>query len=53
MDDAEYARHSVFKLKSYMKNGIIVGENLIITEETSLNPLGTDEIDAIIQQFLM
>lgn len=53
MDDPEYARHSVFKLKSYMKNGIVVGKNLIITEETSLNPLGTDEIDTIIQKFLM
>jgi hypothetical protein len=35
-----------------MKNGICVGKNLIITEETSTNPLGTDEIEAVINELL-
>ena len=48
MDDRDYARQAVFKLKSLMKNGIILGDNLIMTEETSTNPLGTDEIESII-----
>lgn len=48
MDDREYARQAVYKMKSMLKNGIIPGKNLIITEETSANPLGTDEIDSII-----
>ena len=48
MDDREYARQAVYKMKSMLKNGIIPGKNLIITEETSANPLGTDEIDGII-----
>ena len=51
MDDSDYARQAVFKMKSMMKNGIILGENLIITEETSANPLGTNEIEAIISHF--
>ena len=51
MDDREYARQAVFKLKSLMKNGIILGDNLIITEETSANPLGTDEIETIINRY--
>lgn len=51
MDDKEYARQAVFKAKSFLRNGIVAGKNLIITEETSTNPLGTDEIEMIIQQF--
>ena len=52
MDDRDYARQAVFKLKSLMKNEIILGNNLIITEETSTTPLGTDEIEMIIRKFV-
>ena len=51
MDDREYARQSVFKMKSMMKDGMILGKNLIITEETTANPLGTNEIDAVIMNY--
>jgi len=51
MDDRNYARQAVFKLKSMMKNGIVLGDNLIITEETSDNPLGTDEIEMVIDAY--
>ena len=51
MDDREYARQAVFKMKSMLKNGIIPGKTLIITEETSVNPLGTDEIETIIGSY--
>ncbi len=51
MDDKDYATRSVLRIKTYMKNGIVIGDQLIITEETSLNPLGTNEIDAIIKEF--
>ncbi|MCR4585245.1 MAG: hypothetical protein K5686_05925 [Lachnospiraceae bacterium] len=53
MDDKDYARNSVMKIKMYMKNGIFVGRNLIITEETSANPLGTDEIEAVIREYFI
>ncbi len=53
MDDQEYAGSAVFKMKSMMKNGIVLGKNLIITEETSANPLGTNEIESIIKHFFM
>ena len=53
MDDREYARKAVFKLKSMLKNGIVIGDNLYITEETSTNPLGTHEIETIIQKFCL
>ena len=51
MDDREYARQAVFKVKSMMKDDIILGKNLIITEETSANPLGTNEIEAVINNY--
>ena len=52
MDDPEYATHTVFRMKNYLNEGIILGKNLIITEETSINPLGTNEINAIIENLL-
>ena len=52
MDDPDYATSTVFRMKSYMNSGIILGKNLIITEETASNPLGTNEIEAVIENFL-
>lgn len=51
MDDREYARQAVFKMKSMFGAGIILGKNLIITEETSANPLGTNDIDRTIAEY--
>ena len=53
MDNPEYARHTVERLKQYMRSGMIPGRDLIITEETSENPLGTDEIEVIIKEYLL
>lgn len=52
MDDREYAKQAVFKVKSMARNGIIPGRDLIITEETGANPLGTDEVEAMIEAYL-
>ena len=52
MDDREYARNAVNRIKSYNKNGVFLGENLILTEETSTDPLGTDEIETVISRLL-
>lgn len=52
MDDKEYAKNSVARIKLYMKNGYFPGNDLIITEETSITPLGTDEIEAVIKNIL-
>ena len=51
MDDKDYAKKSVSRIKEYMKNGIFIGCNLIITEETSSSPLGTNEISSTIDRF--
>ncbi len=49
MDDRNYANHAVSRVKSYAHNGYMLGRDLIITEETSTNPLGTDEIKLMIK----
>ncbi len=49
MDDEEYARHAVMRIKSYISSGHRIGKDLLITEETSTHPLGTNEIEAVIQ----
>ncbi len=51
MDDKDYARKSVLKMKSYLQGGICMGRELIISEETSTNPLGTNEINEIIKNY--
>lgn len=50
MDDSEYSGRAVKKLKEYANSGIIIGDNLIITEETLENVLGTGEIEKIIKR---
>ena len=51
MDNQKYANHSVQRMKEYNQNGIFLGDNLIITEETSLVPLNTSEIDNVINHY--
>lgn len=51
MDDREYSKNSVLRLKILNKEGFILGDNLIITEETQTAPLGTNEIDRVIKRF--
>lgn len=53
MDDRTYAKHTVQRLKDYEKSNIWLGDNLIITEETSTNALGTIEIEAIIKHYFI
>ena len=53
MDDREYAKDSVRRMKDMQKSGVYLGDNLIITEETSTVQLGTDEIDQIIEHYFI
>ncbi len=48
MDTRDYAQHAVQRIKDYAQSGIILGRDLIITEETSTTPLGTNEIKQIL-----
>lgn len=53
MDDREYVKYAVLRVKEYNKNEIYLGKNLIITEETSANPLGTKEIENVIRTYFI
>lgn len=52
MDDPTYAQNAVKKIQSYSKNGILQGERLILTFETSKTVLSMDSVDAIIDYYL-
>lgn len=49
MDDEGYLKHTMQRIKDYIREGIMVGDRLIITEESSFMPLGTDEIKKIVK----
>ena len=53
MDNPNYAIHSVWRIKEYEKNNIFLGDDLIITEECSENPLGIVEIQRIIKHYFL
>lgn len=53
MDDREYAKHAVMRIRDYEKNNIRLGSNLIITEETSTCVLGTKEIEEVIKNYIV
>lgn len=53
MDDPDYARKAVNKIEAYENSGIYLGEQLIVTFETSEKVLGTKEIEKVAQRFLI
>ncbi|MCR4956702.1 MAG: hypothetical protein K6A30_08455 [Lachnospiraceae bacterium] len=53
MGDMEYAHHTVRRIKKYNKTGLYLGRQLMITEETLEDPLGTDEIEYMIKEYLL
>lgn len=48
MDDEEYANKAVGKIQTYAKNGWILGDNLLVTMETTLRPFDCRVLDGII-----
>ena len=53
MDDADYAYKSLLKIRYYHKNGYFEGQSLILTYESSDNPLDIHDVDQIIRQYLL
>ncbi len=53
MDDPKYAESAVRKIDSYMKNGIIPGDNLILTYETSTFVLNDYSIEMMIERYIL
>lgn len=53
LDNPEYFQETMNKLEIYFRNRIIPGKNLIITYETSSQPLSTKAIDGLIREYLI
>ncbi|MBO4766148.1 MAG: hypothetical protein J5532_02485 [Lachnospiraceae bacterium] len=53
MGDPEYATQAIRKLRFYESNGLLVGENLIVTEETQAIPLRPETINHWIERLLL
>lgn len=53
MDDAEYAKKTVSKLRTYGNNGFVLGLNLIATMECEENPLNRSDVERLVKNFLL
>lgn len=53
MDNPEYAENAVKKLNQYEREGLIIGDNLLVTMETSKNPISTRHIEQLIETHLV
>ena len=49
MGDIDYISYTLKKLEEYRKDGIVLGDNLVITMESGSVPLSTKDIDKIIE----
>ena len=52
ISDSEYAAKSIRKLDEYERQGLISGDNLIFSTESTDNPLNTRLVEAKIDKFL-
>ena len=53
LDDPSYLSKNLDKLESYEENGIFLGDNLILTRETSDSPLNTKQVWRTIEHYLL
>ncbi|MGN0402362.1 MAG: hypothetical protein ACI4HQ_08905 [Acetatifactor sp.] len=53
MDDSEYAKNAIKKIKTYEDNGIYFGESLILTFETETTILNTKDIEKKVTRYLI
>lgn len=51
MDDLEYAEKAIRRDRAYIRNGYMPGDTLILTSETSKQPLNTDIVKCMIEKF--
>ena len=53
MDKPEYAKSAVKKIESYQRNGIHLGERLILTFETELTVLNSQIVEELVGKYLV
>lgn len=53
LDDINYVENVIFKLSTYEKNGIYIGDKLFITYETSKRPINTISLDKMLKKIIL
>lgn len=53
MSDSEYADYTINRIEKYTMAGFCLGDNLILSFETSLHPLNSRVIENYIQEYLL
>ena len=53
MDDPKYMRRNIYKLRLYEKNGIFIGDQLLLTMESSEQPLDMNHFELMIKHYLL
>ena len=53
MDKPEYAKSAVKKIESYQRNGIHLGERLILTFETELTVLNSQIVEELVERYFV
>lgn len=53
MDNQEYANSAIKKIDLYAKNGIYLGQNLIVTFESSKKSIDTKIVNSYIDNYLV
>lgn len=53
LDNPDYAKSAVKKIELYEMNGILQGENLILTFETSTSVMNTEIIKKLTRRYLL
>lgn len=53
MDTPEYAQKAIQKIQTYAQNGIYIGKNLLLTFETSRNPLDIKGVEGMLKEFIL
>ncbi len=53
MDDESYVRDNTYRINVYEKNGMFLGDDLIITWETGKMPLDVKLVDQLIRHYLL
>jgi hypothetical protein len=53
MDQPDYCEKAIRKIETYEKNGIYNGEQLLLSYETSRQPLNMKSVERMIERYLM
>lgn len=53
MDDPKYINKNIYKLRLYEKNGIYVGDQLILTYESKDRPLDMNHLEMLIRRYIL